>query len=158
MLNYPFCFQDDKVSILDDAIDYVKELERKVEELECCRESTEIEAKTKRKPQDTTERTSDNYGNNKTSSGKKALINKRKASDIDETELGINYAVSEDSLTDNVTVSVKNNGVTIEIRCPWREGILLEIMDSLSSLHLDSQSVQSSNIDGILSLTIKSMV
>ncbi|KAF3448573.1 hypothetical protein FNV43_RR09286 [Rhamnella rubrinervis] len=152
----PSIGKDDKVSILDDAIEYVKELERKVEELECCRETTEIEPKTKRKPQDTTEGISDNYGNNKTSSGKKALINKRKASDIDETEPGINYAVSEDSLADNVTVSVKNNGVTIEIRCPWREGILLEVMDSLSNLHLDSHSVQSSNIDGILCLTIKS--
>lgn len=153
------CFvQDDKISILDDAIEYLKVLERKVEELEYFRESTEIEPKTKRQPQDTTERTSDNYGNNKTSSGKKPLINKRKASDIDESEQGINYGVQEDGLADNVTVSMKNNSVTIEIMCSWREGVLLEIMDALSNLHLDSHSVQSSIIDGILSLTIKSKV
>ncbi|XP_015870213.3 transcription factor EGL1 [Ziziphus jujuba] len=152
----PSISKDDKISILDDAIEYLKVLERKVEELEYFRESTEIEPKTKRQPQDTTERTSDNYGNNKTSSGKKPLINKRKASDIDESEQGINYGVQEDGLADNVTVSMKNNSVTIEIMCSWREGVLLEIMDALSNLHLDSHSVQSSIIDGILSLTIKS--
>lgn len=150
--------QDDKVSILDDAIEYVKELERKVEELECCMDSTEREPKTRQKPQDTAERTSDNYGKNKTSSGKKALINKRKASDIDEAEPRINYAASEDSLANTLNVSVKNKCVAIEIRCPWKEGILLEIMDALSNLHLDSHTVQSSDIDGILSLTIKSTV
>lgn len=150
--------QDDKVSILDDAIDYMKELEKKVEELENFRESAEIEPKTKRQPQDTTERTSDNYGNDKTSSRKKPLLNKRKASDIYETEQEINYGVQEDGLAANITVSMKNNGVVIEIKCSWREGILLEIMDALSNLHLDSHSVQSSIKDGNLSLAIKSTV
>jgi hypothetical protein len=56
--------QDDKLSILDNAIEYLKELERRVEELESCRELTEVEARTKRKSQDSVERTSDNYGNN----------------------------------------------------------------------------------------------
>uniref|UniRef100_A0A2N9FVL4 BHLH domain-containing protein n=1 Tax=Fagus sylvatica TaxID=28930 RepID=A0A2N9FVL4_FAGSY len=126
----PSISKEDKVSILDDAIDYLKELEKRVGELESCKGLTEVEAKTKSKPQDTVERTSDNYGNNKTNNSKKPLINKRKACDIDEMEPEINYIVSNDVSTDNVIVSITNKTVLIEMRCPLREGGLLEIMDA----------------------------
>ncbi|KAG6636782.1 transcription factor EGL1-like [Carya illinoinensis] len=146
----PSINKEDKVSILDDAIEYLKELEKRVEEL------TDVEARTKRKSQDTVERTSDNYGNDIINNSKKPLINKRKACDIDETEPGINYNVPKESSTDNVTVSMINKEVLIEMRCPWKEGVLLEIMDVVSNLQLDCHSVQSSTIEGILSLTFKS--
>ncbi|XP_052307441.1 transcription factor EGL1 isoform X2 [Populus trichocarpa] len=144
----------DKVSILDDTIQYLQELERKVEELECRREL--LEAITKRKPEDTVERTSDNCGSNKIGNGKNSLTNKRKAPDIDEMEPDTNHNISKDGSADDITVSMNKGDVVIEIKCLWREGILLEIMDAASHLHLDSHSVQSSIMDGILSLTIKS--
>lgn len=152
----PSILKDDKVTILDTAIEYLKELERRVGDLESCKELTEVEAKTKLKPQDTVERTSDNYGNNKSNNSKKPPINKRKACDIDQMENEINYAVSNDGLTDNVIISITNKTVLIEMRCPGREGVLLEIMDAVSKLQLDCHSVQSSTIEGIISLTIKS--
>ncbi|KAF9685830.1 hypothetical protein SADUNF_Sadunf03G0094900 [Salix dunnii] len=142
----------DKVSILDDTIQYLQELERKVEELESRREL--LEAITKRKPQDTVERISDNYGSNKIGNGKNSLTNKRKAPDIDEMESDTNHNISKDGSADHTTVSINKEDVLIEIKCLWREGILLEIMDAASHLHLDSHSVESSIIDGILSLTI----
>ena len=148
--------QADKVSILDDTIEYVKDLGRRVEELESCRELTELAARTKRKPQDHVERTSDNYGNNKITNGKKSSLNKRKA--FDEAEQEIDYVASKDGSTDNITVRMKNKDFLIEFRCPWREGILIEIIDALSILNLDCHSVQSSTTEGILSLTIKSKV
>ncbi|KAJ7004090.1 transcription factor GLABRA 3-like isoform X2 [Populus alba x Populus x berolinensis] len=144
----------DKVSILDDTIQYLQELERKVEELECRREL--LEAITKRKPQDTVERTSDNCGSNKIGNGKNSLTNKRKAPDNDEMEPDTNHNISKDGSADHITVSMNKGDVVIEIKCLWREGILLEILDAASQLHLDSHSVQSSIMDGILSLTIKS--
>ncbi|XVF52908.1 hypothetical protein PTKIN_Ptkin05aG0056000 [Pterospermum kingtungense] len=144
----------DKVSILDDTIEYLQDLGRRVEELESCRELTET--RTKRKPQDHVERTSDNYGNNKTTTAKKSSINKRKACDIGEADQEIDNLVSKDGSTDNVTVSVNKKDILIEFKCRSREGILLEIMDALSVLNLDCHSVQSSTTGGILSLTIKS--
>ncbi|XWS48921.1 hypothetical protein CRYUN_Cryun13aG0118400 [Craigia yunnanensis] len=144
----------DKVSILDDTIEYLQDLERRVEELKSCRKLTELEARMKRKPQDHVERTSDNYGNNKITNGKKSSLNKRKA--FDEAEQEIDYVASKDGSADNITVSMKNKDFLIEFRCPWREGIFLEIMDALSILNLDCHSVQSSTTEGILSLTIKS--
>nr|AAS86286.1 myc-like anthocyanin regulatory protein [Cornus cf. canadensis Xiang and Fan 26-1] len=146
----PSTSKDDKISILDGTIEYLKELERRLEDSEC------LEARTRSKPQDTAERTSDNYENDRIGIGKKPLINKRKACDIVEAELEINLVQLKDSSTDDVSVRIIDKDVFIEIRCPWRERLLLEIMDAISNFHLDSHSVQSSNIDGILSLSIKS--
>ncbi|EXB37347.1 hypothetical protein L484_024273 [Morus notabilis] len=154
----PSLTKDDKVSILDDAIEYLKELERRIEELESCRELEDLEPKTRRKPQDAREGTSDNYGNKKNDKAKKPSVNKRKACDMEEVGPYTNHTVSKDSSADSIAVSMKNKVVIIEIRCPWREGLLLEIIDALSNLHLDSHSVQSSTVDGIISLIIQSTV
>ncbi|XP_062074328.1 transcription factor EGL1 [Humulus lupulus] len=155
----PSLSKEDKVSILDDAIQYLKELEKRVEELESSKDSTDVEPRTtKRKPQDAREGTSDNYRKKKISSGTKQLMNKRKVCDINDVEPEKNHYVSKECSVDNVAVNMKNKDVIIEIRCPWREGVLLEIMDTLSNLQLDSHSVQSSTMDGVISLTIKSMI
>ncbi|KAF5730002.1 transcription factor EGL1 [Tripterygium wilfordii] len=139
----------DKISILDDTIEYLQELERRVEELESSsREVAETEARTKWKAQEPSERTSGNYGNTI-----KAVLNKRKACDVDETEQDMNCV---GSYADNLIVSVSDKDVLIKMRCPWREGMLLDIMDAITNLHLDTHSVQSSTVDGMLSVTIKS--
>ncbi|KHG14409.1 Transcription factor MYC1 -like protein [Gossypium arboreum] len=144
----------DKVSILDDTIEYLQDLERRVEELECCRELTESETKTKRKyHRDRADRTS---SNKVTNGNKSASSNKRKAYDIEETKQDIDHVASKDGSTDNLTVNTNNKDLTIEFKCRWRDGILFEIMDALSVLDLDCHSVQSSTVEGILSVTIKS--
>lgn len=145
------------MSLLDDTIEYLKNLKNRVEELESQKEVQDIEARRRRKPQDVVERTSDNYGAKRIRSSKKRVMNKRKASDVNEME-AVNQVQPEDNFTDDVTVSKIEKNVLIEVKCPWREGLLLEIIDAISNLHLDSHSVQSSNIDGNLSLTLKSKV
>ncbi|XP_073130125.1 transcription factor GLABRA 3-like [Henckelia pumila] len=146
----------DKVSILDHTIEYLKELERKVEELESYKEVMEQESRTKSKSHDAIEQTSDNYGQNRIGNGKKPLTNKRKGCDIDKVGL-VKNRVSRlrDSLTDDIIVSVVDKDVIIETRCSWKECVLLEVMEALSKLHLHPQSVQTSNSDGVLSMTIK---
>lgn len=152
----PSFSKDDKVALLDDTIEYLQDLERKVQELESFQESPELEPRTKRKPQDTMERTSDNYGSNRITRGKKHSVNKRKACDIDEDEPEIDFVAMKDCSADNITVNVNNRDVEIEIRCPWKEKILLEIMDAMSHLHLDCHTVKSSTAEGIVSITVKS--
>ncbi|CAH8382637.1 unnamed protein product [Eruca vesicaria subsp. sativa] len=130
----------DKVSILDDTIEYLQELQRRVQELESCKESTGTEMRTamkRKRPEDEDERASAN-----------CLNIKRKESDAN---------IGEDEpagLTDNLRIGSFGNEVVIELRCAWREGILLEIMDVISDLNLDSHSVQSSTGDGLLCLTV----
>lgn len=116
----------------------------------------DIETRRTRKPRDVVERTSDNYGD-KRIHNKERKMNKRKASDMNVTE-AVNEVQQEDNATDNVAVSKTRKAVVIEVKCPLREGLLLEIMDAISSLHLDPHTVQSSNIDGNFCLTIKSKV
>ncbi|ESQ46820.1 hypothetical protein EUTSA_v10027709mg [Eutrema salsugineum] len=69
----------DKVSILDDTIEYLQELERRVQELESCRESTDTETRgtmtmKRKKPDDAGERTSANCTNNETGNGKRVQV------------------------------------------------------------------------------------
>ncbi|KAM0015532.1 putative transcription factor bHLH family [Helianthus debilis subsp. tardiflorus] len=116
----------DKVSLLDDTIDYLKTLERKVESL-----------LSDRKSHDVRERTCDNY------------CNKRKAS-CAPTDL------QEERFSDCITVSAIEKDVTIEIRCKWRDNMIVQVFDAMSSLNLESHSVHSSTVDGILTLTIES--
>ncbi|KAI3453719.1 hypothetical protein Pfo_010382 [Paulownia fortunei] len=144
----------DKVSILDHTIEYLKELERKVEELESYKEVMELEL-TQSKPHDAIERTSDNYGPNKIGNIKKPMTNKRKACDMDKMAADNKRVRLRDSSTDSITVSVTDKDVLIEVRCSWRECVALEVMEAITKLNLNSQTVQSSNTDGILSMSIR---
>ncbi|KAL0312583.1 UNVERIFIED_CONTAM: Transcription factor GLABRA 3 [Sesamum radiatum] len=144
----------DKVSILDHTIEYLRELERRVEELESHKEAAELGSSTQSKPLDAIERTSDNYGPSKNGSTKKPSTNKRRAGEMEKTGGGNNRArLRDSSSTDNITVTIADKDVLIEMRCSWRECVLLEVMEAVSKLHLDTQSVQSSIDDGILSMT-----
>ncbi|KAF8027622.1 hypothetical protein BT93_E0512 [Corymbia citriodora subsp. variegata] len=144
----------DKVLILDDTIEYVKELQRRVEELESSRTSNELWAISGGKPQESTHRTSDNRGNPRTSLCRQSVAKKRKAHNRGMTETDFNYL--RDGPIDYLSVSVNDEDVLIEMRCLWREGVMLEIIEALSRSSLDSHSVQSSSSNGILSVTIMS--
>lgn len=114
--------------------------------------------KSKRKSQDVVERTSDNYNDNTMASVRRKR-DKRKARDIDGTEDEINRAAEQrNGSIKNLTVSMDENNILVEMKCSWRDGVLLEIINVLSNLHLDCYSVQSSTSNGILSLKIKSKV
>ncbi|MBA0589644.1 hypothetical protein Gorai_018382, partial [Gossypium raimondii] len=156
----PFIDEIDKESILKDTIKYLKELEARIEELESCKNSIEFEARPRRNCLDVVEQTSDNYENRKVDSVKKPWINKRKACDIDEGlhESGseLNRTILKDGLAPAVKVSIKELEVIIEIKCPCREFLLLDIMEAINNLHLDARTIQSCTLDGLVTLTLKS--
>lgn len=146
------------MTLLDDTIDYLKELKRRVDELESIREeSAGLEPRSRKKSLEAFGRTSDSCDHIKSEFSKRSSSSKRKARDADEVEE--QETEQRESLTDNnLTLTIKGKDVEMEFRCVWREGVLLEILEALSNLRLDSQSVQSSNINGILSLKIHSKV
>ncbi|KAK1409038.1 hypothetical protein QVD17_41300 [Tagetes erecta] len=116
----------DKVSLLDDTIEYLKTLERKVESLQ-----------SNNKSHDERESMCDNYRK------------KRKAS-CDPKDL------QKERISDCITVSAIERDVTVEIRCRWRDNIMVQVLDAMSSLNMESHSVHSSTVDGMLTLTIES--
>ncbi|KAL3009128.1 hypothetical protein AAZX31_07G068000 [Glycine max] len=146
----------EKISILGDTIKYLKKLETRVEELESYMEVTDPEARIRRKCPDVPEQMSDNYGTRKICMGMKPWMNKRKACGIDEIDTELERIVSEESKVLDVKVNVKEQEVLIEMKCPYREYILYDIMDTINNLHLDAQTVESSTSDGVLTLTLKS--
>ncbi|GAB4857385.1 endoglucanase 3 [Ancistrocladus abbreviatus] len=143
----------DKVSILDNTIAYLKELEQRVKELESYQEMTENEARENRKPEDMVESTSHIYRHKKKIGG-----SKRKASDRDEARQEISHASLIDSIHDSVSINRVKNDILIEMRCPWRECLLIDIINTLNTLRLDSHSVKSSTLDGTVSITIRSKI
>nr|BBG28373.1 basic Helix-Loop-Helix transcription factor 1 [Cymbidium hybrid cultivar] len=145
----------DKTSILADTIEYLKELERRVEELESCREEADQDMKARRKYPDIAERTSDNYGNNELIHCLKPSSNKRKASEIDETKDENQCLLAKNGLVD-INITMIEKVVLIEMQCPWRDLLLLDIIEAMNNLRLDAQSVQSSIDDGNLSITLRS--
>ncbi|MED6161886.1 endoglucanase 3 [Stylosanthes scabra] len=154
----PSITKDDKVSILDDAIEYLRKLEKRIKELEVHKDLTDREARTKRSPQDMVERTSDNYFN-KTDNGKKSMSKKRKSRDMDEKSPETNSeSLLKGSCTNNdVDVNInENNEVEVEMKCPSKAGMFLKIMEGVSSLGLNLHSVQSREVDGNLYVTLKS--
>ncbi|GAB4844485.1 hypothetical protein Ancab_037863 [Ancistrocladus abbreviatus] len=146
----------DNTSILNDTIEYLKELEARVEELETCVNVAESEERTRRRYLDVMERTSDNYENKRSENGKKPWMNKRKACDIDETDPQLWKVNPIDNLPLDIKISIRENEVLIKMRCPWREYLLLDILEAMNKLNLDARTVQSSTLDGMLTLSLKS--
>ncbi|KAG5231354.1 basic helix-loop-helix regulatory family protein [Salix suchowensis] len=139
----------DKTSILSNTTNYLRQLESRVAELESCTGSTDYEARS-RSYMDMVDRISYNYGI------KKPRINKRKARDIDEAELELDEAAPKDDMPVDLKVCMKEKEILIEIRSPYREYMLTDIMNEANKLQLDVLSVHSSTLDGIFTLTLKS--
>ncbi|XP_039008162.1 transcription factor EGL1-like [Hibiscus syriacus] len=156
----PSISEVDKESILKDTIKYLKELEERIEELEYCKNSMEFEARLRRNCLDAVEQTSDNYETRTVDNAKKSWINERKACDFDESlqETGsdLKRSTPKDGLAPDVRVSIKELEVIIDIRCPSREFLFLDIMEAINNLHLDAHTVQSRTLDGLVTLTLKS--
>ncbi|XP_011023340.1 PREDICTED: transcription factor EGL1-like isoform X2 [Populus euphratica] len=144
-----------KESILSDTINYLKQLESRVAELESCKGWIDHEAG-HRSYMDMVDQTSDNDDIKKIDNGKRSWVNKRKALDIDEAELELDGVSPKDGIPLDLKVCTKEKEVLIEIRCPYREYMLLDIMGEINKLQLDVHSVQSSTLDGIFALTLKS--
>lgn len=143
----PTSSKADKISLLDETIEYMKELERRVQELE---------ARSARRSNDTAEQTSDNCGTSKFNDIRGSLPNKRKAFDMDEMEPESCNGLLKRSSADSIVINMIDKEVSIKMSCLWSESLLLKIMEALTDLHMDCHTVQSSNIDGILSIAIES--
>ncbi|KAK7292672.1 hypothetical protein RJT34_15523 [Clitoria ternatea] len=148
----------EKISILGDTIKYLKKLETRVKELESYMNETGSVARTRRKCLDVLEQMSDNYDTRNICRGMRPWnrIYKRKACYIDNIDTELERVVSKEAKPLDVKVNMKEQEVLIEIKCPYREYILYDILDAINNLHLDAHTVESSTIDGVLTLTLKS--
>ncbi|KAF8656356.1 hypothetical protein HU200_060738 [Digitaria exilis] len=137
----------DKASILAKTIAYVKELQRRVQELESSSEPIT-------RPSGTTRlaRRHDDDTARKESAG-----SKRKGSELGRDIEGEHpWVLSKDSATaSNVTVTVSDKDVLMEVQCQWEELLMTRVFDAIKGLHLDVLSVQASAPEGFMGLNIR---
>ncbi|KAG0486216.1 hypothetical protein HPP92_008311 [Vanilla planifolia] len=143
----------DKASILADTIEYLKELERRVEELESCKGDTDLGMTKRSSYPDIAERTSDNYGNNRLDC-QVTSTKKRKACDNNEAE-GEHPLLSTKGGAVDINVTTMEKEVLVEMQCPWRNFLLLDLVEAMSNIQLDVHLVQTSTIDGCLAITMR---
>ncbi|KAG8044072.1 hypothetical protein GUJ93_ZPchr0450g33690 [Zizania palustris] len=158
------CRWTNKASILAETIDYIKELKKRVEELE----SSSDEPSRRRRPTETSwgRRRHELAGTGNVSGGAKRIKPSSDqgggaCSDGDvERErrrwrcvlppLSQNYGGPS-----NVTVTIADKEVLLEVQCQWKELLMTRVFDAIKSLSLDVISVQASSPDGLLELKIR---
>uniref|UniRef100_A0A0D3HK92 Uncharacterized protein n=1 Tax=Oryza barthii TaxID=65489 RepID=A0A0D3HK92_9ORYZ len=132
----------DKASILAETIAYLKELEKRVEELESSSQPSP-------RPMETTRRCCKSTGK-KVSAGARA---KRKAPAPEDTDGERRHCVS------NVNVTIMDNKeLLLELQCQWKELLMTRVFDAIKGVSLDVLSVQASTSDGLLGLKIQAKV
>jgi len=142
----PSIHKVNKASILAETIAYLKELQRRVHELESSREPISRPSETRR----LTKRHDDGIARKKVSAGAK-----RKGSELGgDMERERPWDLSKDG-TSNVTVTVSDKDVLLEVQCRWEELLMTRVFDAIKSLHLDVLSVQASAPDGFMGLKIR---
>lgn len=128
----PSIHKVDKASILAETIAYLKELQRRVQELESRRQG----------------------GSGCVS--KKVCVgsnSKRKSPEFAGGAKEHPWVLPMDG-TSNVTVTVSDTDVLLEVQCRWEKLLMTRVFDAIKSLHLDALSVQASALDGFMRLKI----
>lgn len=152
----PFVTKMDKASILGDTIEYVKQLREKIQELEAHNQQMEIEQqsrfahlpqtisslKDQRRALDTR-----NLRSVEGSAGctKPKTVETSPALPLVETET-------------NVEVSIIECDALLEMQCGYREGLLLDIMQKLRELRIETTTVQSSLNNGVFVAELRATV
>nr|GLL30676.1 bHLH2 transcription factor [Ipomoea trifida] len=144
----PFVTKMDKASILGDTIEYVKQLRRRIQELEAARGSAwEVDRQsitggvTRKNP-------AQKCGASRTLMG--PTLRKR---GMRTAERPANDT-AEDAVV-QVEVSIIESDALVEIRCTYREGLILDVMQMLKELGLEITTVQSSVNGGIFSAELR---
>ncbi|ONK76768.1 uncharacterized protein A4U43_C03F31930 [Asparagus officinalis] len=133
----PFVTKVDKASILGDTIEYVKQLKRRIQELESRNKITESDQKCKARVHNTR---------------KLRVVEHRKLTESKSSTITV------EALSSSVQVSIIDNNALIELQCPYRERLLMHIMQTLDQLKLEITSIKSSSVNGMLSAQLQAKV
>ncbi|KAG4981873.1 hypothetical protein JHK87_026622 [Glycine soja] len=142
-------------SILGDTIEYVKQLRRKIQELEARnRQMTEAEQRSKL-PEIAVQRTSSSSSKEQQRSGV-TMTEKRKVR-IVEGVVAKAKAVEAEATT-SVQVSIIESDALLEIECRHKEGLLLDVMQMLREVRIEVIGVQSSLNNGVFVAELRAKV
>ncbi|KAK4785818.1 hypothetical protein SAY86_002507 [Trapa natans] len=144
----PFVTKMDKASILGDTIEYVKQLLKKIQDLEAKNQQMENDQKS-------------NSGVTAAARPSPATSDKRKIRVVEGTG-GVKAKAVESSLPPaletSVQVSIIENDGLIELQCPHKEGLLLDVMQMLRDLRIEITVIQSSLTNGFFVAELRAKV
>lgn len=153
----PYVTKMDKASILGDAIEYLQQLRKKILDLEGKNKRLMEAEKSSEQPTQRTTSSSDG-------------VDKRKMRIVEENG-GANPKAVEPpplppplpllppaELETSVQVSIIESNALLELQCPHREGLLLDIMQMLRELRIETTAVRTSLGDGFFVAELKAKV
>ncbi|XP_038684855.1 transcription factor BHLH42-like isoform X2 [Tripterygium wilfordii] len=165
----PFVTKMDKASILGDTIEYVKQLRNKVQDLEARNRQTETDPRS-RSAEPGLQRSSD-LSLNEQRSGvtvvERARVglgpgsDKRKLRIVEGSDGAAKPKTVEPPVIEagtSVEVSIIESDALLELQCAHREGLLLDIMQLLRELRIETTAVQSSSINGVFVAELRAKV
>nr|QOU08783.1 bHLH1 [Triadica sebifera] len=162
----PFVTKMDKASILGDTIEYVKQLLKKIQDLEARNRKMEIEQRSR--SAEPPQRTSSFKEQRSGVTADRGRIGCGPAPDkkklrIAEGSGGCSKpkTVSPPPTVEtetNIEVSIIESDALLELNCGYREGLLLDIMQMLRDLRIETTAVQSSSSNGVFVAELRAKV
>lgn len=168
----PFVTKTDKESVLEEAIEYLKHLQHRVLELKSHAKQTEVDHNDFQEHNPINRAIIDKQ--DEELSDEKHFNRVKKLRDSDDQIKSPRTAekkvrVVEASATSptktseaciaKIEVSINDDKALLELKCCWKKGLLLQIMQTLNSLHLEIYDLQSSRVQhNYFVATIKAMV
>lgn len=143
----PFVTKMDKASILGDTIEYLKQLRRKIQDLETRNRQIETE-------QQQTKKNGVTVTVGPSEKKKMRIVEECGATRAKAVE------VVETVIVTSVQVSIIESDALLEIECPQREGLLLDVMQMLREMRIEVIGVQSSlnNNNGVFVAELRAKV
>ncbi|MED6213707.1 hypothetical protein PIB30_095912, partial [Stylosanthes scabra] len=157
----PFVTKMDKASILGDTIEYVKQLRRKIQDLETRNRQIEVEQQRSRTPSTTME-VHHSGSSNKEQQQHTAVVvghEKRKVRIVEGTKTATKaVAAAATTAEASVQVSIIESDALLELECNHREGLLLDVMLVLREMKIEVIGVQSSLNNGVFVAELRAKV
>ncbi|PON55299.1 Basic helix-loop-helix transcription factor [Parasponia andersonii] len=185
----PFVTKMDKASILGDTIEYVKQLRKKIQDLEARDVVMELDQRSPAKHGGVQQRasstgslkeqrsgltTEDRIRVDPTGSDRRKLrivegscgAAKPRTVELSRSSLPVpqplpppsSPTTSSSSAETSVQVSIIENDGLLELQCPYREGLLLAVMQMLKELRIETTTVQSSLSNGFFGAQLRAKV
>ncbi|XP_008790988.1 basic helix-loop-helix protein A isoform X2 [Phoenix dactylifera] len=167
----PFVTKMDKASILGDTIEYVKQLRRRIQDLESRNKLMESERRFKateiQKPGKLEGQSVKKSGSSPQSStvnhifssqNRVASSDKRKIRVLEGGKGTGKPSKAVEAPSTNVEVSIIESDALLELQCPYRDGLLLKIMQTLHELRLEITSIQSSSANNTFTAELRAKV
>ncbi|GLU03514.1 hypothetical protein SLE2022_207080 [Rubroshorea leprosula] len=163
----PFVTKMDKASILGDTIEYVKQLLKKIQDLEA--RNRQMEADQKSRMGESLQRTSSlkEQRSGATAADRGRAVGsgvgseKRKLRIVEGSAGGAKPKTVElpaPPLETSVEVSIIESDALLELQCAYQEGLLLDIMQLLRELRIEATTVQSSLNNGAFVAELRAKV